>query len=343
MKHMKQKLIAMTAMMVLSAIMLSSVSYAWFTLSTNPEITEMKVNVAANQNLEIALDNGYADETAVNNASKFDTTSGAQGSKTGNPYTWGNLLDLSYAFGTNGFTPMMQPVKFTNTSGAGSFSYPKYGEDGRVSALDNLVETVFSDLSTVANPTGGVKGYSVTTKNAPYYAFSVEFWVRTNVAGNLTLSEATERASDGIESTTSKVNDKEGAGSYFMIPGYEELKKATTDAAKQEQAKAIEEYVKNLRIAFVNAEKQTVQAQVATITAGGKCLLTIDDATTDGTTEVITALTANVAEKVTMYIYLDGETITNADALLFDINDVIFNIQFANDALVGDAMTGNDA
>ena len=54
MKDLKKKLTAAGAMLVVSAVMLSGVSYAWYTLSTNPEVSNIKANIAANENLEIA-------------------------------------------------------------------------------------------------------------------------------------------------------------------------------------------------------------------------------------------------------------------------------------------------
>ncbi len=55
----KSKLMAALVMLLVSAIMMSTASFAWFTISTAPEISNMKSTVAANGNLEIALDAGY--------------------------------------------------------------------------------------------------------------------------------------------------------------------------------------------------------------------------------------------------------------------------------------------
>ncbi len=329
MKHLKKKLAVATSMMVLAAVMLSSVSFAWFTLSTNPEIKNMEATVAANQNLEIALDNGYADEAAVDTASVY--ANGAQGSTTGNPYTWGNLVDLGVAFADDALVPVFQPVKFTNTSGTVKLEVPKYGVDGRVDSLAELEETIFTDLATVTTPTGGVKGYSVTTENAPYYAFSVDFWARTNVAGDLALQteDGVYRADDGDATTTTTTNDVNhtaGTGSNITVPGYASM---TT-----EQQAAVEAYFGKLKVAFVTAAGTTVQA---TLTSNS-------DGTFDISCAKIVTLARNTAQKVRMYVYLDGEAITNKEALLVDVDNVKFNIQFKNTAITGDqAATGNDA
>ena len=58
----KKKLTAAVAMLLVSAIMVVSSTYAWFTLSTAPEVTGITTTVGANGNLEIALspENGDA-------------------------------------------------------------------------------------------------------------------------------------------------------------------------------------------------------------------------------------------------------------------------------------------
>ena len=51
----KSKLMAAVAMLLVASFMVVSSTYAWFTLSTAPEITGVKTSVGANGNLEIAL------------------------------------------------------------------------------------------------------------------------------------------------------------------------------------------------------------------------------------------------------------------------------------------------
>ncbi len=344
MKHLKTKLFIATSMMLICAMMLSGVSYAWFTLSTNPEISGMKFNVAGNQNLEIALDNGYTTETEVDEASEFVTD--VAGSKTGNPYTWGNLVDLGVAFGADKLNPEIQPVKFTNDATNGvKLETPVYGTDGRVSSLKALTGTNFSDLDSISGEAlkGGVKGYTANATTPTYIAFSVDFWVRTNVAGNLTLQTAAgvDRADDAVgtgDETTPKVNNTAGAGSYIEVPGYVGM---DTNVKA-----AIDAYFGNMKIAFVTANGATVQATLTKAVAANdnnnwKWEVSIN--TTDYANGIVT-LTRNEAKKISMYVYLDGETISNKEALLADIDNVVFNIQFANTNISGDkAMTGNDA
>ena len=53
--NIKNKLIAAIAMLLVSSIMMVSSTYAWFTLSTAPEVQGITTTVGANGNLEIAL------------------------------------------------------------------------------------------------------------------------------------------------------------------------------------------------------------------------------------------------------------------------------------------------
>ena len=54
-RDIKSKLMAAVAMLLVSSIMMVSTTYAWFTLSTAPEVTGITTSVGANGNLEIAL------------------------------------------------------------------------------------------------------------------------------------------------------------------------------------------------------------------------------------------------------------------------------------------------
>lgn len=57
-KGIKAKLMAATSLLLVSAILLSLTTYAWFILSTAPEVTEMQTTAGANGSLEIALQSG---------------------------------------------------------------------------------------------------------------------------------------------------------------------------------------------------------------------------------------------------------------------------------------------
>lgn len=130
----KSKLIAAIAMLLVATIMVVSSTYAWFTLSTKPEVTGISTAVGANGALEMLLltkdANGelvYKDGVVPANAPWSEK----------NTY-WGNLVNLSdnNYYGTDKIT--LYPSKLNVENGAilgTPISFPKYGSDGRVEKL----------------------------------------------------------------------------------------------------------------------------------------------------------------------------------------------------------------
>lgn len=139
--YLKQKLISATAMLVVSATVMVSTSYAWYVMSTAPEVTNIKTQVGANGALEIALlnseswenlallDTGDIDESAT--ASILDAN-----------LTWGNLINLGDAsYGMDKI--VLNPSRLYLEQDGSQYKVntvmlktPIYGEDGRVQGLD---------------------------------------------------------------------------------------------------------------------------------------------------------------------------------------------------------------
>ena len=86
-KSIQKKLVAAVAMVLVAAIMVVSSSYAWFTLSTAPEVTGITTSVGSNGNLEMALN-------VTGNLGDIVNAMGAGTGSAVNKY-WGNLVDLS--------------------------------------------------------------------------------------------------------------------------------------------------------------------------------------------------------------------------------------------------------
>ena len=87
--NVRNKLMAAIAMLLVSSIMMVSTTYAWFTLSTAPEVQGITTTVGANGNLEIAL--------APLTGKAEDITSGMGDSGLTwleKNMTWGNLLNM---------------------------------------------------------------------------------------------------------------------------------------------------------------------------------------------------------------------------------------------------------
>ena len=85
-KSIQKKLVAAVAMVLVASIMVVSSSYAWFTLSTAPEVTGIQTSVGSNGNLEMAL-------RTQKDVSLIGTSTGATFPQANN--SWGNLVDLS--------------------------------------------------------------------------------------------------------------------------------------------------------------------------------------------------------------------------------------------------------
>lgn len=142
-RDIKTKLMAAICMLLVSSIMMVSTTYAWFTLSTAPEVTGITTAVGANGNLEMAL-LPLDGDTAKITANQGDSMA-AKAAYLSNT-TWGNLVDVSdnahYGLDKIVLYPAKLNTKEINVDGqtvdqiqANPLSTPVYGADGRVSEL----------------------------------------------------------------------------------------------------------------------------------------------------------------------------------------------------------------
>jgi hypothetical protein len=160
----RSKLLAAVAMLLVASFMVVSSTYAWFTLSTAPEVTGIQTRIGANGSLEIALVYDATiygkDDTAktVQELLNGITSSVGDANKTTleKNATWGNIVDLSagalYGLDLLSLMPArlnaLAPADAANGTWtlAGSLATsplvtPDYGSDGRVSALKANVIT----------------------------------------------------------------------------------------------------------------------------------------------------------------------------------------------------------
>ncbi len=144
-KGIKSKLMAATSLLLVSAILLSLTTYAWFILSTAPEVTEMQTTAGANGALEIALQTG---DTVGEILDSVGSSSAVGTLKNANS-TWGNVVDLSgNTYGLEGLS--LLPARL-NLNADGTVNknsplvMPVYGQDGRISSLANLNSMYWND------------------------------------------------------------------------------------------------------------------------------------------------------------------------------------------------------
>lgn len=169
MKYLKQKLMAAAAMVMVATVMLSSASYAWFTISTAPEVTNITTTVTANENLEIAL----ATTVGENATQPSATTTGDSVLATGKDHTWGATITS-----LNGLTGLGPATVAVDGSAVQTVTY---GTDGRPSGLVG-VDVVTAETS-VANGKNTIKD-----KNGNVIGQKIYLWIRTNTTGNITAT-----------------------------------------------------------------------------------------------------------------------------------------------------------
>lgn len=156
-QHIKKKLTAAILMLLISSIMTVTSTYAWFTLSTAPEVTGIQTTIGGNGNLEIALANG---ETWMTPANINDMLNGVEASPAEKNVTWGNLVDVSDGYGVNLLSLSPSALDILDTNGfrmpfgldmiGKSLSdhwlkAPKYGVDGRVSELAVTMNATYTN------------------------------------------------------------------------------------------------------------------------------------------------------------------------------------------------------
>lgn len=299
MRATKRKLMAAASMLMISTLMMTSATFAWLTISTAPEISGIGTTFATNGNLEIAL------RTSDNNADGPKTLLDDNGSAPTNTHerniTWGNLVDLSDNDATAKDvlnTVHLKPVTYVDNNG---FEYPEYGLDGRMTSL-TLMTT--PDVNESVDSGIGVMGPTEGSTTAPYLYY-VDFFLRTNKAGNINLTqEGVQRAVSA--DATSVITNAPGSGSTF------------TD----ESGVLTKGIVSNLRVRFEINDVDAALTLKPDITIGtdgtdadpvgsGAIKLVYASGSSSDMT-LINDAEANKAYKVRMYVYLDGQGLTNA-------------------------------
>ncbi len=324
---MKKKLMATALMLVVSVVMMSTASFAWFTISTAPEVSGMTTEVVVNDNLEIALATSGTTVT-------FPTAPAAdQSGKT--QTSWGNIVDLGatadtadgtfdYVKGgddTTGLDKTLRPIRLN--TGKTAFEFPQYGADGRI--------TSFADCK--LNDTTGTEKYqfgNLVDAQGNVCAYYVDIWLRTNVAGDIILtSSATDRGTgtngQGSFFTTSATTANPTATQMFadnLQVAWQLL--GTSTPTYTNGALTYNGLDSNSAGATINIFRKTAETNGSDTTAN-KYLLS------SGTAEAPKMFTAvaNTAYLVRIYVYLDGTNMQNAGASITgNIVSGALNLQF---------------
>ncbi len=293
----RNKLMVTSIMLVVSILMMSTVSYAWFTISTAPEISGLKTDVVVNDNLEIALAGTTAD---VPGAPAADQSGKVQTS-------WGNVIDLTstdVATTYNNLEQTLRPAQLN--SGSTGFEFPQYGADGRITSFAAMTEDTTYQFGNLKDGKSNIYGYYI------------DLWLRTNVAGDIALSTT------GIDRGT----EVTGSGSYISTTA-----KGTASQMYADSLQVAFEVLGSSTPTYTTGSGAltypAITAGNGTITKFTKAANGTDKYDLSGT--VITGATVNTAYLVRVYVYLDGTTITNAGASTVETAlDGTLNIQFVH-------------
>ena len=332
----RTKLAAAVAMLLVSTIMLTTTTYAWFVLSTAPEVKGMSTTVGSNGSLEIALLNNETGAD-VNTISSGVGDSNVVKAVTAANVTWGNLVALNdAAYGLSkvtlypaalnvGTKVTGQPDQLKNLFNI--LKYPTYGVDGRVASLSASTEagTLKNDTFSTSNADYGVRAIgSVQAADPEAYAFeaartSFAYSVRSaqrnaqsalssNVQDLLDLAIAQAMGGKELDTVVSK--DRENA-LRNALSGLSSAANSMEDALKYAVvARSLREGATETKVAYEDVTLSTTDPDFATqITALNTFKTNLQTA--------INALPAVNADKE--YTYSDIKTSYEA---LLSINDV---------------------
>ncbi len=148
----KGKLISAVSMLLVAVIMVVSSTYAWFTLSTAPEVTGISTAIGANGALEIKLNTTEDKDPGTSN------------------HSWGNLVNFENAQGQNLYgldKILLLPARLNATGNtvamAAPLKYPTYTPDGRpaLSSMQSALLGLYDSESGNFNATTNVADYGV--------------------------------------------------------------------------------------------------------------------------------------------------------------------------------------
>lgn len=181
----KKKLMGAICMLLVASIMMVSSTYAWFTLSTAPEITGISTSVGANGNLEMALLPTDGEISKITSA-VGDSSAAANKKLTESNLTWGNLVDLSAEDEVNKNAYGLDQIKLmparANIEGDGTHGYTlnltasplktaSYGADGRVVDVSGATQTASKGTDGKFTPAAeiayGVRAVGASSDTSP--------------------------------------------------------------------------------------------------------------------------------------------------------------------------------
>ena len=301
---MKKKLFAAVISLVVATVMLTSASFAWFTVSTAPEINNVKVSMSATQNMEIAR---VGSSLTTPPANVGDSDSGDQ-------TKYGGLV--------NDFATVALEIPAAIVTGNKNIGSAQYDTTGRTKGLVNATTGTLTNgvVEYKADVNGTVGGNDAKKCAAGYYV-----WLRTNTAGAVTAKISTVKTATGATEPAAASNDwteitkdsanKDKIGIAFRVASL------ASDDMTAASGNTLAYYGKLTDQTYTKAVLQTTGDDVNKFTAS------------------IGSLPANTAVLVEMVVFADGANFT-AEDVTNNFYVTIGNVAFNNAAITAAASTG---
>ena len=301
----KRKMMAATSMLLVSAILMVTTSYAWFTLSTAPEVTGITTSVGANGNLEMALltTESFAN-TELITSNTGDSMEAAGKTAVDANITWGNLVDLSdRSYGLAGIS--LYPSAVNIVEGVlqrSPLSIPEYGVDGRVKTLGGATVSAVLDQDTKTFKSTDAQTYGVRAVGT---TSSVSPRMLTFKSARSTYSS---RVANVASPTSTAVKNNSSA---FIAIALEGTPPATYTAEQVSgmlaMTKGVESSLKNIVSAYANA----ILAKAAATTS-----------INDETVASISSLLTGVTSAETLLSAMDSQSASLDDSYKSDLQTI---------------------
>lgn len=229
-KQVTGKLMAAISMLLVSAILMCLTSYAWFILSTAPEVSNLKTTAGANGALEIALQSTNGNERAEI-TSAVGSSHAVKSAAESNTY-WGNVVDLTEGYGLEHVTLYPSRLKLNATELNGQTSYavdtgsilqvPQFGQDGRVTGLLDATKTHYDGDKFTTGNNWGVNVLGAVSENVGEEDTIVLTYARDIVLEQAREKVATYRAELRDKMETTIAENSMGIMGLFIAYGANE-------------------------------------------------------------------------------------------------------------------------
>ena len=327
----RAKLVSAVAMLLVAMIMVVSSTYAWFTLSTAPEVTGISTSIGANGALEMAMMNKAGDLAAIGSDVGDSMSATGQTVDAANR-TWGNLVDVSdntiYGLNQIVLLPSQLNAEGNNLQKA-MLKTPVYGADGRVTELaENTVFGNYIGTSFMPGNEFGLRGVGVSAgMSERQLAFRNALSAASTAAGSAKNAAAVSLEAQGSTLANIVIKKATGSATYTQVE-IASLKQITKDLLGDGTTTGALEYIEK-------AYMQYILAYAASSAAG------TDDASELAWQAVKSAVDADDATLDDVLELVDGVDLPDAlDTAITNLQATMTAVQTAQTEL--NALTGEE-